>query len=137
VRRGAILSELGLDRSSLFYAHGVHGPLRRLTVSAWLRSVSEKGHVASGRVETASEKDRLSLPRGGSAAMGRFEVETDPGENDTLLVKFETRATRQGNQRPVEEWVPYARERFRQTYLRRNRPGTSTELEYEPADCPP
>lgn len=136
VRRRAILDKMSLTRRSLFYAHGVHGPLRKLTVDAWLQSIPRKGRLRAGREEQRSQKDRLSLPAGGSAAMGRFDVETRPDEDDTMLVRFETRATIKGSSRRVEEWVPYAKERFRQAFLRRNRPGKSTDLEFEPADCP-
>ena len=136
VRRRAILEKMSLTRRSLFYAHGVDGPLRKLTVDAWLQSIPQKGRLRAGREEKRSQKDRLSLPLGGSAAMGRFDVETRPGEDDTMLGRFETRGTIQGPSRRLEEWVPYAKERFREAFLRRNRPGKSTDLEFEPADCP-
>jgi hypothetical protein len=136
VSRRAILDKMSLTRRSLFYAHGVQGPLRKLTVDAWLQSIPKKGRLRAGREETRSQKDRLSLPAGGSRAMGRFDVETRPDEDDTMLVRFETRGTIKGPSRRLEEWVSYAKERFRQAFLKRNRPGKSTELEFDPADCP-
>ena len=70
--------------------------------------------------------------------MGRFDVNTDPEEDDTLLVKFETRATRQGrNKRPRAEWGVLC-----EGSLPAGVPqsatvsGKSSELEFEPADCP-
>lgn len=69
--------------------------------------------------------------------MGRFDVDTDPGEDETMLVRFETRSTKQGRVRRVEEWVPYAEKLFKQASTARGRKGKSTELTYEPSKCPP
>ena len=143
VHSGAILRKMRLTRRSLFYAHGVQTHLRGLTVDSWLRSISEKGRLDAHNRERRREKDKLSEPTEGNA-MGRFDVDTDPGEEDTMLVRFETRATRQarrwGDQRhrrsvKAADWVAYAEERFREAHRRRNRRG-STKLKYKPEKCP-
>lgn len=138
VKNRAILKKMGLTRKSLFYAHGVHGPLKKLTVHAWLKSIPQAGgkRVKRGKEEGREQKDLLSLPRGGSAAMGRFDVQTDPGEDDTLLVRFEARATIQGQTKKAVDWVAYAKERFKKAATARGRTGKSTAMEYKPGDCP-
>jgi hypothetical protein len=144
VRKGAILDKMGLTKKSLFYAHGVHTHLRKLTVDSWLRSIVSKGHVKAHKKERRSEKDKLSEPTPGNA-MGRFDVEKDAGEEDTMLVRFETRATKQTakwgttahpHQVKRDDWVAYAEERFSEAHRRRNRSG-STALSYDPRACKP
>jgi hypothetical protein len=138
VRDRAVLKKMGLTRRSRFYAHGVHGPLKKLTVHEWLKSIPRAGRkrVRRGKEESRSQKDLLSLPRGGSAAMGRFDVETEPGEDETMLVRLEARATRQGQTKKAVDWVAYAEERFKKAATARGRTGKSTAMEYEPGDCP-
>jgi hypothetical protein len=130
ITKNLILNEIGLTRKSKFFSHG-HGT-RRLegpTVFAWLESITGRG------------KDLLSPPKGGSEAMGRFDVVTKAGEKDTNLVKFEARGSvTHGNSsgsmtKPASGWVGFIEIIFKQAFINRNRVG-STELKYDPAKCP-
>jgi hypothetical protein len=137
VKSGAIVKKMGLTKKSLFYAHGVRGPLKSLKVSDWLPSISKKGRLKAGKDESRKEKDLLSRPVGGSAAMGKFDVQTKPGKESSMLVRLETRETKQGRVRKVGEWVSYAEKLFKEAFTARGRKGKSTALKYDPAACKP
>ena len=129
VSTDAILDELGLTRSSRFFKHGHGGvpPSEVVTVHAWLRSIHQQGEKRKG-------KDLLSPPRKGSAAMGKFGVESEPGKKDTGLVKFELRSTADPRH-PRTDWVTFAKGLFRAAFTNRNRSG-STALTDPDAPCP-
>ena len=130
VTKDIMLNELGLDRKTKFFKHG-HGTKRLAgpTIYDWLISIMGSG------------KDLLSPPKGGSAAMGRFDVVTKAGEKDTNLVKFEARGSSThgtgtgGMDKPAKDWVSFIETIFKQAFTDRSRAG-STELKYDPAKCP-
>jgi hypothetical protein len=130
VNTDALLTELGLTRTSPFfkkgYGTGTHqaGP----TVYAWLRSIHQKS------------RDKLSPPVGGSAAMGRFGVKRSGKHKN--LVRFETRSTdrtfkdpaikklpgRTIRSQPASNWVAYAKELFEAAATDRKRTDKDTKL---------
>ncbi len=116
--------KLALNESSRFFKFG-HGGKRDqpLTINTWLKSIFQGGQYI-GKVR----RDLLSPPEGGSAAMGRFDVETEPGKKDTNLVKIEVRLTK-GNSQPADQWVEYAKNIFKNAATNRKRKD-GTELLY-------
>lgn len=117
-----------LTRRSRFFKHG-HGGARASrtpTIHAWLRSIHRQGEKRKG-------KDLLSPPQFGSAAMGVFGVESDPGKKDTGLVKFELRSTADPPQ-PRTAWVTFAQGLFRKAFTNRN--PSAAPLTDPDAPCP-
>jgi hypothetical protein len=117
-----------LTRGSRVFKHG-HGGARASrtpTIYEWLRSIHRRGERRRGR-------DLLSPLKGGSAAMGAFGVETEPGKKDTRLVKFELRSTASST-KPRTEWVKFAKDLFRAAFASRN-PTTATPLTDPDAPC--
>jgi hypothetical protein len=88
----------GLDHKSRFFKYGFRtntqfGP----TIDEWLKSIPAGRDMLSSR-----HNSRLS------AAMGRHLVEKRAGKDDRWLVRFETRYTRQGQDKTAAEWLGYA-----------------------------
>jgi hypothetical protein len=124
VKSDAILKELGVTRKTLVFPKGFLGrtsPGPR--IYDWLVSIHSQS------------PDLLSSLEGDNRAMGRFPVETAKGKKDTNLVKFEARASRHVQTRPVVDWVAFAEEVFKDAHANRPRTG-STELIYDPKKCP-
>lgn len=102
--------------------HHTRGP----KIGDWLESIYEGGgsHPTDGDIET----DLMSRPVGGSASMGRFEVEDDYGQKDTGLVRFEVRGSTSGTVVDADKWVSWVEERFK--YAAENR--SRTDLPDDP-----
>jgi hypothetical protein len=111
-------------------------------IGEWLTSIYEGGgvHPSDSDIET----DLMSRPTGGSASMGRFQVEEDYGKKDTDLVRFEVRGSKTGTVVEADRWVPWVEERFKNAAKDRSRTdipddpstpdeneSTSTGLEYD------
>jgi len=116
VSGGIILTEMGLTKKSPFFVKGYGkdspqkpGP----TVNEWLTGITKGSDVLAH-----------GTGPGISAAMGRFQVQTKPGEKDTNLVKFETRNRPNaagGAFRNAKDWVTYAHDLFTQAVKLRPR----------------
>lgn len=124
------LKKLGLTEESRFFRYG-HGGGRGPTIHGWLESIIKPTRVKQtehGRIKT----DLLSHPYSGSAAMGRFEVETEPGQKDTKLVKFEFRG---GLTIPAAGWEKYAERIFKKAAESRKRDDKTGLIYTESKDC--
>jgi hypothetical protein len=151
VRNNKILDAFGLDRSDRFFFEG-HGTARNnkgVTVHRFLESI-----YAS---KLKNRRDYLSPPReddlsiAGSAAMGRFDVETATGKKDSGLIRIETRATERSfidpaivriprsdvfpgrggrfnvRVQPAKNWEAYARDLFLFAAVNRDRPDVADD----------
>jgi len=112
VQSEEILKRLGLNQKSPFFIKGYGkrsgpGP----TVHQWLVGIHQGKDVLSARTG-----------KGLSAAMGKYDVETEKGKKDTGLVKFETRNTVLGAWRQAKDWVDYAEGLFKYAAENRKRP---------------
>jgi hypothetical protein len=113
VKSDAILSRLGLNRKSPFFikGYGMDSHFTGPTVYNWLVGIhGGKDLLATGTGE------------GVSAAMGKYDVETEKGKKDTGLVKFETRNTTLGAWKEAKDWVSYAEGLFKYAAEHRKRP---------------
>lgn len=125
---------LKLQPDSLFFVGG-HGGGRGPTIQQWLNSIitPSRRRDSYGRITNKkgewTETDLLSRPRGGSHAMGAFDVETEKGKKDTGLVKFEVRNTNAhgGRSQPASKWVEYAEKVFKYAAENRKRPSTKDD----------
>jgi len=122
VSGGIILTEMSITKKSPFFVkgYGKESPQKGPTVHQWLTGIT-KGY------------DLLAHGTGAgiSAAMGRSEVQTNPGEKDTGLVKFETRnrpGAAGGAFRDAKDWETYAHGLFKEAIRLRPRAG-DTALE--------
>jgi hypothetical protein len=113
VSREIILKEMGLATKSPFFikGYGKDSPQKGPTVHEWLTGIAIKGI------------DLLAFGTGPglSAAMGKSEVNTRPGEIDSRLVKFETRNRPPDAWRTAKDWVTYAHDLFKQAVKLRPR----------------
>lgn len=110
------------DSPVFIFGYGSESHNTGPTINEWLISI-----YAGGGYDPKDKKrktDKLSPLTGGSASMGRFDVEDEAGKKDTGLVKFETRGSvaMGGNERNAADWVSYARDIFKEAVKRRNRP---------------
>jgi hypothetical protein len=103
INKNLILNEMGLNQQSPVFIKG-YGSVQHEpgpTVHNWLSKIINGVDLLSAR-----------SGNGLSAAMGRYNVKTKLGENDTWLVKFETRNTVMdpvnGPFREAKDWVKYA-----------------------------
>ncbi|MCP4401366.1 MAG: DUF4157 domain-containing protein [bacterium] len=132
----SINPKLKLSGKSRFFKHG-HGGGRGPTIYSWLKSIIEPTRVKKtdeGKIKT----DLLSHPEGGSAAMGRFQVETELYKKDTNLVKFEMRAgpTKAADgDKGSNGWEAYAESIFKNAAKNRNRPGSTRLVYTESKNC--
>lgn len=142
VREQTILKKIHLTAGDYFFKDG-HGGGRGPTIHNWLQSIADPrthGRRVEDKKGKTVHRDLLSPPRGGSAAMGAFDVETEPGKKNTKLVRFETRNTARDfktveKQRgfssirvqPAAQWVAYARELFQYAATERKRPSVKDD----------
>ena len=130
VKDGTIPAKLGLSNSDRVFKRG-HKGMRAAhkdqpKIGSWLVSI----HAGGGRHPDKGSKktDLLSRPKGGSAAMGRFDVDTRSGKKHSSLVKFEVRGTRShgGRTHERDDWLKFAKAIFESALKKRNkRPGLS------------
>jgi hypothetical protein len=125
VKTETIPTKLGLKNSDSVFKKG-HGEVAAEDspkIGDWLISIYKGGGPLAGK---KGRTDIMSRPRGGSAAMGQFDVETGRGKKDSSLVKFEVRGTEKhgGTDHPRANWVKYARDLFESALKKRSkRPG--------------
>jgi hypothetical protein len=118
----AVLTEMGVTSKTRLFTKGFKG--RKSpgpTIHDWLVSIH------------STKRDLLSNLGGDNRAMGRFPDETKGKvkDEDKQLVKFEARGTKKKQNRPVTEWVDYARECFSSAFARRG-----ADLGFDPSKCP-
>lgn len=113
VQKDEILKKLRMNRKTPFFIKG-HAAGRGPTVYKWLEGICEG-------------KDLLSIHNVKiSNAMGRYP---EKGEENTKLVKFETRNTMRNPWREAKDWVAYAEELFKYAAEKRKR----SEIADDPA----
>ena len=133
VQEGTILEVFGLTKTDVFfkYGYGTIAAKDGVTVDEFLQSIYNS--------KRKNKKDELSPPDEGSAAQGRFDVNTSPNKKDTNLIKIETRGTyrkfvnpnikllpskKSIRAQPASNWVAYAQEISE--YAATNRPRNMT-----------
>ncbi len=125
VKSGIIPSTLGLTNSDPVLKQG-HGRVRARNkanpkIGKWLVSIYSGGgsHPDKGSKKT----DLMSRPEHGSAAMGRFDVDTREGKKHSGLVRIEVRLSKKhmgGNDQPRDKWLSYVRKVFKQALKERS-----------------
>ena len=115
VSGGIILTEMGLTKKSPFFikGYGSESPQKGPTVNQWLSGITKGSDLLAH-----------GTGPGLSAAMGRSSVETKAGQNDTRLVKFETRnrpLAAGGAFREPKDWEKYAHDLFKEAIKLRPR----------------
>lgn len=109
---GSIASEnYRIYKSQKFFRQGVGSdpkkPAYGPEIGSWLESIASQGENAVG-------KDSLSTASGMSSAMGAKTVETEVGDKDYKLAKFEIRGMRDEGHDNINAsaWVDFVKERF-------------------------
>ena len=96
-------------------------------IGAWLVSIYRGGGWHPDK--RGKKTDLMSRPKRGSAAMGRFDVDTREGKKHSGLVRIEVRLSEKhmgGNDQPRDDWLSYVRKVFEQALAERSaRPGVS------------
>ena len=116
---------LGLGNSDRVMKRG-HGSVSARSkanpkIGAWLKSI----HAGGGRHpdKPGKKTDLMSRPKRGSAAMGRFDVDTREGKKHSGLVRIEVRGSKKhlgGNDQARSNWLPYLRKVFEHALAERS-----------------